>query len=138
MLETLLRLHEGERLKVYRCPGGKLTIGVGRNLEDRGITAEESAMLLRNDIADFRARLIAVLPWVRQLDEVRQAVLVDMAFNLGVAGLLNFRQTLANVQAGDYREAAAQMLRSRWADQVKTRAVRLSEMMRSGQWPRDL
>lgn len=133
-----LRLHEGERLKPYRCTAGKLTIGVGRNLEDRGITADESAYLLGNDIDRFTTELMRALPWVAQLDEVRQRVLLDMAFNLGLAGLLQFKRTLATIQAGDYQKAAAMMLDSKWAGQVGQRAERLSRMMFTGKDPREL
>jgi lysozyme len=133
-----LRLHEGERLKPYRCTAGKLTIGVGRNLEDRGITAAESAMLLANDIAAVERDLQRALPWVTKLDEVRQRVLLDMAFNLGIVGLLNFKRTLAAVQAGQYQQAATMMLDSRWAGQVGKRAERLSRMMATGKDPREL
>jgi lysozyme len=133
-----LRLHEGERLKPYRCTAGKLTIGVGRNLEDRGITADESAMLLANDIAAVEQELQRALPWVAKLDEVRQRVLLDMAFNLGIVGLLNFKRTLAAVEAGQYQQAATMMLDSRWAGQVGQRAERLSRMMATGKDPREL
>lgn len=133
-----LRLHEGERLKPYRCTAGKLTIGVGRNLEDRGITAEESAYLLGNDISGFYAALLRELPWVAQLDDVRQRVLLDMAFNLGIAGLLGFRNTLATIKAGDYEKAGPMMLQSKWAEQVGKRAERLSTMMVTGKDPREL
>ncbi len=133
-----LRLHEGERLKPYRCTAGKLTIGVGRNLEDRGITAAESAMLLANDIGDMERELQRALPWAVRLDEVRQRVLLDMAFNLGVVGLLNFKRTLAAIQAGQYQQAATMMLDSRWAGQVGQRAERLSRMMATGKDPREL
>lgn len=133
-----LRLHEGERLKPYRCTAGKLTIGIGRNLEDRGITAEESAYLLGNDITGFYAALLRELPWVAQLDDVRQRVLLDMAFNMGIAGLLTFKNTLATIKAGDYEKAAGMMLQSRWAEQVGQRADRLSRMMFTGKDPREL
>ena len=133
-----LRLHEGERLKPYRCTAGKLTIGVGRNLEDRGISAEESAMLLANDIAAEERELLRALPWVATLDEVRQRVLLDMAFNMGIVGLLGFKRTLATIQAGDYQAAATMMLDSRWAKQVGQRAERLSRMMATGKDPREL
>lgn len=133
-----LRLHEGERLKPYRCTAGKLTIGVGRNLDDRGITAEESAFLLAGDIAREERELIRALPWVAGLDEVRQRVLLDMAFNLGLSGLLKFRQTLATIQAGDYQRGATMMLDSKWAQQVGTRAERLARMMVTGKDPREL
>jgi lysozyme len=133
-----LRLHEGERLKPYRCTAGKLTIGVGRNLEDRGITRDESAMLLANDITAMETELVRALPWVTQLNEVRQRVLLDMAFNMGVVGLLNFKRTLATIQAGDYQQAATMMLDSKWARQVGQRAERLARMMMTGTDPREL
>ncbi len=133
-----LRLHEGERLKPYRCTAGKLTIGVGRNLEDRGITAQESAYLLGNDIDHHWRQLVQALPWVTQLDAVRQQVLLDMAFNLGIAGLLGFKNTLATIRAGKYEQAAAMMLQSRWAGQVGRRAERLSRMIATGKTPPEL
>lgn len=127
-----LRLHEGERLKPYRCTAGKLTIGVGRNLEDRGITTEESAYLLNNDIDREWKALTQNLPWVAGLNEVRQRVLLDMSFNLGIAGLLKFKNTLATIQRGEYAKASEMMLDSLWARQVGQRAQRLSRMMRTG------
>lgn len=133
-----LRLHEGERLRPYRCTAGKLTIGVGRNLEDRGISAEESAMLLSNDISREERELLAALPWVAKLSEVRQRVLLDMSFNLGLEGLLAFKRTLAAIQAGQYQQAAGMMLESLWARQVGQRAQRLSQMMATGQVPKEL
>lgn len=133
-----LRLHEGERLKPYRCTAGKLTIGVGRNLEDRGISSEESAMLLANDIGNEERELLRALPWVARLDEVRQRVLLDMAFNLGLVGLLAFKRTLAAIEAGEYQQAATMMLDSKWAKQVGQRAERLSRMMATGKTPREL
>ena len=137
-LRRQIRLHEGERLKVYKCSSGKLTIGVGRNLEDRGISVEESNMLLDNDLAAFQVELLRKLPWVADLDEVRQRVLIDMAFNLGVTGLLTFKKTLAAVKRGDYEKAAPMMLDSKWAEQVGKRAERLSCMMLTGKDPREL
>jgi lysozyme len=133
-----IELHEGVRLRPYRCTAGKLTIGVGRNLEDRGITLAEARMLLANDLADFRNGLLNALPWVARLDDVRQRVLIDMAFNLGLPGLLEFKRTLAAVEAGQYGRAAGMMLESRWASQVGQRARRLSQMMRDGKDPPEL
>ena len=137
-LRRQIRLHEGERLKVYKCTGGKLTIGVGRNLEDRGITVEESNMLLDNDLAAFQVELLRKLPWVADLDDVRQRVLIDMAFNLGMSGLLSFKNTLAAIKSGDYERGARGMLESKWATQVGKRAERLSCMMLTGKDPREL
>lgn len=138
VLVRQLRLHEGERLRPYRCTAGKLTIGVGRNLEDRGITAEESAYLLLNDVRAVEQGLAKALPWFTQLDDVRQRVLLDMAFNLGLQGLLEFRRTLDAVRSGRYQQAAGMMLQSKWAGQVGQRAQRLSQMMATGKDPAEL
>jgi lysozyme len=121
---------EGLRLKPYRCTAGRLTIGVGRNLDDRGITRAEALALLDNDIADFWARLLAALPWLAEAPEPVQEALLNMAFNLGVEGLLDFRQTLALIRTGDYAGAAQAMLASRWAGQVGQRAARLAAQVR--------
>jgi lysozyme len=133
-----IRLHEGERLKPYRCTAGKLTIGVGRNLDDRGITREESAMLLDSDIRLLEIELFRALPWASALDDVRQRVLLDMAFNLGLPGLLQFKRTLEAIRTGQYQQAATMMLDSLWARQVGQRAERLSRMMATGATPREL
>lgn len=130
LAEELLR-DEGLRLKPYRCTAGRLTIGVGRNLDDRGITESEALVLLDNDIKDCWGRLAVALPWVLGAPEPVQEVLLNMCFNLGLAGLLGFRQTLAHVQAGRYAEAAAGMLRSKWAGQVGARAERLAQKLRT-------
>jgi len=127
-----LRLHEGERLKPYRCTAGKLTIGVGRNLDDRGITSDESAYLLNNDIDAHWSELLQHLPWVETLDDIRQRVMLDMAFNMGIYGLLTFHRTLGHIKAGNYALASSAMLESKWARQVGQRAKRLATMMKTG------
>ena len=137
-LEALLRLHEGERLKPYTDTTGHLTIGVGRHLTDMGITAAESEMLLRTDVARTREAVCRAWPWVEQLDPVRQAVVLDMAFNLGVKGLKQFKRTLALLQKGRWEAAADAMLDSLWAKQVGQRAVRLAQMVRTMNWPGDV
>ena len=129
--EQLIR-HEGLELRAYVDTVGKVTIGVGRNLTDVGISRAEALTLLQNDLATVDRGLSQQAPWFVTLDSVRRKVLVDMAFNLGVAGLLKFTRTLAAVQAGRYDEAATLMLQSKWARQVKARAVTLAAMMRSG------
>lgn len=131
MKKELIR-DEGLKLKPYRCPAGKLTIGVGRNLEDTGITEVEAEMLLAYDIERFGYQLDRVIPWWRALNEVRQRVLLNMAFNMGTAKLMEFTITLANVQAGRWKEAAAGMRSSKWARQVGARAERLAKMMETG------
>lgn len=130
--EQLLR-HEGLKLKPYRCPAGKLTIGVGRNLEDSGITQKEAFILLENDILHCENELLDELSEVYSgLNDNRKSVLLDMCFNLGISGLLGFKNTLAFIGAGDFERAANGMLASRWAKQVGRRAIELSELMRKG------
>lgn len=132
-----LRDEEGEVLQVYKDHLGYDTIGVGRLLDRRkggGITREESEYLLSNDIAKVNAQLDANIPWWRNLDEPRQAVLQGMAFQMGIAGLLGFKNTLKMIEAGDYEAAGKGMLNSLWAKQTPGRANRMSKQMRTGEW----
>ena len=130
--EQLVR-HEGLRLKPYRCTAGKLTIGIGRNLDDCGITQSEAYVMLINDIMNCEKQLQSKIPDIYNgLDEVRKSVLLNMCFNLGVSGLLGFKNTLEFIKAGDWERAANNMLVSKWAKQVGRRAIELSELMRKG------
>jgi lysozyme len=129
-----LKRDEGLRLKPYRDSVGKLTIGYGRNLDDNGVTEEEAAGLLYNDIVTAKQSLAKHLPWFMQLDDARRGVLINMAFNLGIWGLLSFKKFLASIQSGDYATAKAEMLNSRWAEQVGARAQRLAIQMETGKW----
>lgn len=123
---------EGLRLRLYTCTAGKTSIGVGRNLEDRGISKTEAMLMLAHDIDDACADLDRSLPWWQTLDPVRRRVLVNMAFNLGIVKLLGFKNTLAAMKAGDYAKAADGMRQSLWARQVGARADRLAAMMETG------
>jgi lysozyme len=129
-----LKRHEGFRQFPYRDTRGILTIGYGRNLESRGITEQEASYLLENDVLRALYGLRERLPWFTQLDPARQAVLVNMAVNLGLNGLLRFRKTLAAIEARDFTTAAQEMLRSRWAEQVPRRAAELAQVMEKGKW----
>ncbi len=132
-IKAQLVRHEGLRLKPYRCTAGKLTIGIGRNLDDRGISQKEAYAMLERDILDFEQQLLDEIPDVYNgLDEVRQSVLLNMCFNLGIKGLLGFKNTLAYIKVGDWERAANGMLASKWAKQVGMRAIELSELMRKG------
>lgn len=136
-LRDLLKRDEGCVLHAYRDSLGYLTIGVGRLVDERkggGISQAEADMLLDNDIGSCRAAIEDCLPWAVKLDEVRFAVLVSMAFQMGIAGLLQFKQTLGHVELGEYDAAAQGMLSSRWAKQTPERAGRLAEMMKTGEW----
>ena len=88
--------------------------------------------MLRSDIVAIRAELEKAIPWIGDLDEVRQRCLMDMAFNLGVAGLMKFEKTLRLIAQGNLSGASQEMLRSKWADQVGQRAITLSRMMATG------
>ena len=127
-----LERDEGLRLKVYADQLGIPTVGIGRNLRDKGITRGEAYHLLNNDIDEIQADLDAALPWWRRLDEVRQRVLANMCFNLGIHGLLKFEHMLAHAMISEFDMAAAEMVGTAWAKQVGPRAVRLAEMMRHG------
>lgn len=124
-----LELHEGFRSKPYRDSVGKLTIGIGRNLDDVGITRKEALFLLEQDIIKVQ-NVLEEHWWYNQLSQVRKDVVTDMAFNLGVAGFFKFKRTIGSISRGEYGKAAAEMLESKWARQVGSRARRLAEMMR--------
>lgn len=124
--------HEGLELHPYEDSLGILTIGVGRNLEERGISEDEAFYLLGNDIEVIWDELIKQHPIVEDLDDQRQMILLDMAFNMGVPRLGKFKKMWAAIEDGDMNEASKQALDSRWADQVGRRAERLAERLISG------
>jgi lysozyme len=129
----LLTRDEGLRLKPYRCTAGKLTIGVGRNLEDVGITKDEADMMLANDISRVVVDIVKRFPWALSLDDARFSVLHSMVFQMGIGGVANFRKFLNALQSGDYVKASIEMLDSKWAQHDSpARAKRLSVVMRSG------
>lgn len=131
-LIELLHDGEGRKKKLYTDTVGKVSIGVGRNLTDNGIRDSEIDFMLNNDIDDVEKDLDRALPWWRSLSENRQLVLADMCFNMGVAKLLKFTQTLKAVKSGNYNLAAREMKDSLWARQVKRRADKLIAMMEKG------
>jgi lysozyme len=116
----------------YRCASGFLTIGYGHNLDANGIKPRFADYLLDDDIDDVIRELVIALPWIEALDPVRQAALVNMAFNLGVPRLLKFEQMLAALKAHDYERASVEALESTWAEQVKGRALRLADQLLRG------
>lgn len=134
LVQQLLN-HEGEKLKAYKCSAGFTTIGVGRNLDSKGITVEESRFMLAHDIEDATRDARIFYADFGYLVPARQAVLIDMAFNLGLGGLLKFRKFQQALEKKDFVEARRQMLASEWAHQVGARADRLAKMMETGLWP---
>lgn len=127
----LIKKHEGLRLKPYRCSSQKLTIGYGRNLQDNGISQEEADTLLQHDL-DSAIKEAESLLFFSSLNEPRQAVIVNMVFNLGLPRFGMFKKMIAAIEDEHWTVAAAEMLNSRWARQVGKRANTLSEMMRLG------
>lgn len=131
LLEQLER-HEGLRLKPYRDTVGKLTIGYGRNLDDRGISEDEAGFMLDNDIDEVVADLER-MPLYLKVNSVRQVVMANMCFNLGLTRFLEFRRMLAALAEDDFDRAAEEMLDSKWARQVGGRADELADLMRRGE-----
>lgn len=125
-----IKKHEGLRLKPYRCTAGKLTIGYGRNLEDNGITEEEAHFLLMNDLEKSWDECCKAFSWISQMDKIRQGVIVELCFNMGLGRLKGFKKMLAACERGDYEIASVEMLNSLWARQVGQRAKTLANIMK--------
>lgn len=131
-LKQQLIKHEGLELMPYKCSAGYLTIGAGRNLESRGITYDEAMYLLENDLTLYHTELMKAFPVVDQLDVVRQYTLLNMAFNLGITKLRQFKLMWAAIEENNFEVAAQEMLSSKWSRDVGQRALQLSEQMRTG------
>ena len=154
LIEKII-VSEGLRLQVYKDTLGIDTIGIGRNLEDRGITKKELAdldiptiehvyeygiteadavYLATNDVQIVEEELVRAHPCVDRLDSVRQLILMDMAFNMGVPRLCKFKKMWNAIHEEDFPTAAKEMLDSRWANQVKSRATKLANAMHNGEF----
>lgn len=136
LVDQLIR-DEGIVLHAYQDHLSFWTIGVGRLIDKRkggGITRSEAEYLLQNDVYRVRREVETKLPWFAKLDPARQGVLLNMAFQMGIRGLLGFKNTLAMIERGDYKAAAKGMLNSKWAQQTPARCKRLSIQMESGEW----
>lgn len=134
LIDLLIR-HEGLKLEPYRCTSNKLTIGVGRNLEDCGISEDEARYLLKNDIQNFHEELTERFYFYKYLEGARKDVLLNLAFNMGVPRLATFVKALDFMSQRKYTEAADEFLRSRWADQVGNRATEVAAMIRTNEYP---
>jgi lysozyme len=144
-----LKVHEGTKRDknglhiAYRCTAGALTIGYGHNLDANPVpginaqsklTDDQAERLLAIDVQRYAEQLDAQFPWAKSLEPARYAVLLNMAFNMGLGGLATFRNTLAMIKERQFASAAAGMLASKWASQVKGRARELAEQMTVGKW----
>jgi lysozyme len=137
-LTRQLKGDEDVKPQAYTDHLGFLTIGVGRLIDARkpgsGLRPAEIAFMLNNDIDDRIEQLTRRLPWFQDLDDARKAVLLNMSFQMGVEGLLGFKNTLKLVEQGNYESAAENMLKSLWAKQTPARAKRMADQMKTGQW----
>ena len=136
-LKSQLLREEGAESCAYQDSLGYWTIGVGRLIDSRkggGLSNEEIDFLLENDIKTKTREVLLALPWMPRLSEPRQAVLIGMAFQMGLKGLLQFKRALGSVEDGHYGEAAAEMMDSAWAMQTPKRAYRMAQQMETGEW----
>ena len=123
--------HEGLELMPYVCPAGKLTIGVGLNIESCGISEHEARVMLKNDIKECAEDLASILPLWDEIGALRQIALIDMRFNLGHKGFLGFKKMIQAIKEGDWYKARLEALDSQWAIQVGARAIRVADEMGS-------
>jgi len=131
-LSAMLIRHEGLKLKAYKCPAGKTTIGVGRNLDDVGITSREAISLLSNDIIRVTEELKTKFIWFKYLSDNRQMAMIDMCFNLGITRFSKFKKMIKALEEEDYASVTREMLDSEWANQVGNRSVELANIMWEG------
>lgn len=152
-IKQRLTVHEGFRSKPYRCKANKLTIGIGRNIEDRpfteeelrlvdkdymtkGITKAQAFAILARDVMQFDFELRQNIPFYERLDDERQYALLDMVFNMGIGnskkGLLSFKNMLNYMGTGFYKQAAAECLNSKYGRELPTRAGRIARTIETG------
>jgi lysozyme len=126
-LKSLLIKHEGIKLKAYQDTKGIWTIGVGRNLQDVGLTKDEALYLLDNDIKRIVNDCLQEFPWFSELSENRQYAIIDIVFNCGLAGFKQFKRCIAAIERDDWASAAMEIMDSALAPQ---RAADLAMMMK--------
>ena len=129
-----LKIHEGMKLKPYLCTSKKLTIGIGRNLDDVGISKEEAEMLLKNDIYEATNQLLNAFPFMATFSDVRISAMINFTFNVGIGTVRKFSNTIEYLKNEDWEAAADEMMDSKWAEQVGDRAIQITEQIRTGRW----
>jgi lysozyme len=129
-IKHILIKHEGMLLKPYKCTKGKLTIGIGRNLDDNGITEQEAMLLLENDIKRCEEELKKVFDNYLKITRERQCALISLIFNLGLTRFLKFKKTIELIKLEKWEEASEEVLISKWATQVPLRANEISKMLK--------
>ena len=131
-LRALLIKHEGKKNLPYLDTIGKTTIGIGRNLTDKGLSDDEVNYLFMNDVGEAILGLMKVIPDFTGMSENRQNALVDMCFNMGITRFLKFKNMIAAIKAGDWTKAANEMRNSAWANQLPGRVSELAELVEKG------
>lgn len=140
-IHDMIKLHEGTgpmrngNFMPYKDSVGLLTIGYGICIEKTGLRQNEADYILRSRVAEVENECLITFDWFDRIDEVRRAVVTDMVYNLGMPGFVKFVKFIGYIEREDYASASIEMLDSKWARQVGTRADRLSRMMETGQWP---
>ena len=136
-LIAMLKRHEGVETHAYECSEGKTTVGVGRNIDQRGgmgLSPDEVDYLLENDIERVIKELAGEYSWFNDLDDVRKDAMIDIGFNLGATRLRGFKRALSAMERGDYKVAATEFLDSKWAKQVGGRALELTDLIKTGEY----
>lgn len=131
-LKNELVRDEGLKLKPYKCTAGKLTIGVGRNLDDIGISREEAMVMLDNDIYWSTQSAKEIFPNFDKLSDGRKRAMVNMMFNLGLSRFRGFKNMITAMNAGMFEKASREALNSKWAAQVGDRASRIANLIKNG------
>jgi len=130
----LIEKNEGYRQFTYDCSAGKKTIGIGFNLDDVGLSLEESQVILGMRLNKIDSILDSSINIYHALNDERQAALCDMAYQMGVKGLLSFKRSIELLEKEEWNAAANEMLNSRWAKQTPNRAIRITNIIRTGEW----
>jgi lysozyme len=126
-----LFIDEGEKLKLYKDSVGIFTIGIGHNIQEKGISPATSRFIFNEDIDGCEKELNRSLPWWSSKPENVKLVLLNMCFNIGISRLLGFKKTLQLIKDDKFNEAAIEMLDSAWSAQVGNRAIRLSKLLQN-------
>ena len=133
--KRLTELNEGRSSKIYTDTVGKTTVGVGHNLSDLGVSEAVIDLMLSEDHERARTDLLRVYPWATELDPVRLAAFIDLSFNLGIAKLSRFRNTIAAIKAKEWISVGKHLRQSLWYQQVGKRGPRIIKMFETGVWP---
>ncbi len=131
-LKESIKRHEGFKSKPYKDTKGNVTIAYGRNLDHVGINESEAEILLNNDIDNASEDLYRFLPFARELDDVRKAVLIELTFNIGIEEVMHFRKMIECLKQHDFKGASDELLDSKWREEVGGRAQDMAFCLETG------